>query len=252
MIKKTLPQEHSFHLNINNEKEISLICTKENLRELTIGFLYNEGLIAGLDQLQDLKIYENDTRANILLSGAKKDQTTEYLIRTTGLGGLALCDKSDLQPAILKEVYDFAYINKCKSIMSQYAVQYAKTGGIHCSAIFNSQTVLAVYEDIGRHNTLDKLAGCCLLKKIHAADTIMITTGRISLDMVKKTARMGCSVIVSYTTPTQQAYELAKELNISLIGYIGRESMQIYCGQKRISTVAVPDISATIKDKSKK
>ena len=115
------------------------------------------------------------------------------------------------------------------------AVRYATTGGIHCSALFDDKSLLAIQEDISRHSTLDKLAGYCIRKEISMEDTLLITSGRISSDMVFKAGKLGASVIASYSTASQQAYEEACKAGITLIAYLGKAKECICCGEERIS-----------------
>lgn len=227
---KKLPEEHSFRLKLNHNQTFSLICTNESLKELVIGFLYNEGLISNLSEITSLQIDADGSKAEV---SCKNDMILET-VRTTGLGGIGLQKKVALKPRKGMMTYSMDYILHCKDVMSEKCVKYASTGGMHCSAVFDQQGMIACYEDIGRHNTLDKLAGKCLLEEFDASDCLLITTGRISQDMMKKMGKIGVSVIASYSTVTQQAYELAKELGITVITYIGKSSQQIHCGAKRI------------------
>jgi len=105
---------------------------------------------------------------------------------------------------------------------------------MHCTALFSDEKLLMFYEDIGRHNSFDKITGRCLMDGTDARDCLLITTGRVSEDMVKKAAGLGISVIASHSTPTDKALELAENCGITLIGYIRREKLNIYCGGERL------------------
>ena len=105
---------------------------------------------------------------------------------------------------------------------------YRKAGGVHTSALCNTSNVLVAMEDIGRHNTLDKIAGWCINNSISIAPSIILTTGRISSEMLQKSSRIGASILVSRTAPSSLAIELANKLGICLIGYARRDRLKIY------------------------
>lgn len=241
-MSRALPQEHSFQLKINQKNAISLICTREALRELAVGWLYNEGLISGLEDIRDLQICpsESDEKGSygeVLHKEASLNPCADEgveTVRTTGLGGIGVNRAVPLGKIEIDRKYSQEYILECKDAMAKNCPKYEETGGMHCSALFDQNGLVLLYEDIGRHNTLDKLAGRCLLDDIAASDCLLITTGRISKDMVKKAARMGVSVIASYKTPTEQAYQMAKKLGMTVIGYLRKMPLQVYCGVERI------------------
>jgi FdhD protein len=87
---------------------------------------------------------------------------------------------------------------------------------------------------VGRHNTLDKIQGQCLLEGVDTKDRILLTTGRLSAEMLNKAAKMQVPVLVSRTSPTDLAVELAKAWGITLIGYARGEQMQVYSGEERV------------------
>jgi FdhD protein len=108
------------------------------------------------------------------------------------------------------------------------AEQYRSHGGIHSAAIGDADGLLLYAEDIGRHNTLDRLAGEALFKGIEAQDKMLVTSGRISSEMVAKAARLGVGLMASRTSPTDKAIELCEQAGITMVGYLRGSSMEIY------------------------
>ena len=106
--------------------------------------------------------------------------------------------------------------------MDEAAVEYHATRGMHCSALFRDGEMLGCFEDIGRHNTLDKLAGHCLLNGIPAQGALLATTGRVSAEMCAKALRLGVAAVASCSGPTDQAVRLAREAGVMLVGYAGK------------------------------
>ena len=105
---------------------------------------------------------------------------------------------------------------------------------MHTSALSDGQRLLVVAEDVGRHNTLDKIRGECLQRGIPTADNILLTTGRISSEMLRKAADMEVPVVVSRTSPTSLSLDLAETWDITLIGYVRGRRMRVYSGSWRL------------------
>ena len=111
---------------------------------------------------------------------------------------------------------------------------YRVTRGVHTSGLSDGDKLLAVAEDVGRHNTVDKLWGACLLHGIDTAGQIMLATGRISSEMLNKAAKMRVPVVASRTSPTSLSVRLAWEWNITLIGYARGTRFNVYAAAWRL------------------
>jgi FdhD protein len=115
---------------------------------------------------------------------------------------------------------------------------YRAAGGIHAAAVLDAGgQVLALGEDIGRHNAMDKALGYCLLRGIPLDDKLVLTTGRASYDMVAKGARVGVPILASLSSPTSLAVELAEAVGCTLLGYLRGRSIRIYTHAWRITGV---------------
>ena len=111
---------------------------------------------------------------------------------------------------------------------------YRISGGIHTSALCENEDILVMAEDIGRHNTLDKIVGECLFRKLSAKNKIMVTSGRLSSEMVRKAARMEIPVVASLTSPTERAIVVGKEAGITLTGYARGKRLSVYSHPERL------------------
>jgi FdhD protein len=110
---------------------------------------------------------------------------------------------------------------------------YRETGGVHTSVLSDGEKVLLSAEDIGRHNTLDKIAGLCLMGNVWPETRILITTGRISSEMLQKAARLQAPILISRTSPSSLSIEMAERYGITLIGYARRQRFNVYSNAQR-------------------
>lgn len=236
-----LPEEHLMDLDIEGVRRISLICTNADLQELVFGFLRNEGIIESCEDVAHWEVNPDHTLAKVFL---RKETLERYRaqgeipadLRPSGLGGHQL--KFDL--SIPRSDDEFVLTNDDLRTfgqkMDEYAVLHKRMGGVHCSALFSEGELLSVFEDIGRHNTLDKISGDLLIRGIKPGkQCVLVTTGRISSDMARKAACLGASVICSYSVATKRAFDAAQMANLTLVGYLGRSYMKVLCGEHRIA-----------------
>ena len=113
---------------------------------------------------------------------------------------------------------------------------YRETGGVHTSGLCDGEKIVISAEDIGRHNTLDKIAGLCLMKNVWPETRILITTGRISSEMLQKAARMQAPILISRTSPSSLSIEMAERYGITLIGYARKHRFNVYSNKQRIDS----------------
>ena len=107
---------------------------------------------------------------------------------------------------------------------------------MHTSALADGDKLALVAEDVGRHNTLDKLRGMALMKGLDTRDMILLSTGRVSSEMIGKARQMGTPIVCSRTSPTSLSVALAEQWNITLVGYLRRNSMNVYAGKAVINS----------------
>lgn len=235
-----LPEEHLMDLDIEGIRRISLICTDADLQELVFGFLRNEGIISSRDDVAEWSLNPHHTLAMVRLADAARERYSALGdipadLRPSGLGGHQL--RFDLSIPYSNDdfILSFNELRMYEHEMDTRAVLHKRMGGVHCSALFCEGKLISVFEDIGRHNTLDKISGDLLLRGLQPGkQCVLLTTGRISSDMARKAACLGASMICSYSIATKRAFDAAEAANLTLVGYLGRKSMRVLCGDQRV------------------
>jgi len=115
---------------------------------------------------------------------------------------------------------------------------YARARGVHAAGLADGEQLLAMAEDVGRHNTLDKLLGTCLRLGIETRGRLLLATGRVSSEMMQKAAQMGIPFVASRNSPTSLSVEMARAWGITLVGYVRRQTLRVYSGPERLGVPA--------------
>jgi FdhD protein len=223
-------------LTVNGEVWITFMCTPIHLEALSVGFLYNEGIITSMDEVADARVCEHGDNVDVWLHHAVVQPTNWR--RTSGCtGGVTAVDllakpnvnfgenRFTVQPDAIMELVE-------KLFESQEL--YRDTGGVHTSALSDGEKVIVAADDIGRHNTLDKIAGLCLMNDLWPENRILITTGRISSEMLQKAAQLNVPILISRTSPSSLSIEMAERYGITLIGYARKHRFNVYSNGQRI------------------
>lgn len=238
-IETAVPRETAVTLYLNDEELATLLATPQKLKELAVGFLYSEGILKELSALKNVLVEEKN--GMVWVETEKKTYLGKLLHKrflTSGCGkGTSFLNVADLK-GIERLDSDITIsagrITSLMKAMFEQAELYKKAGGIHSSALSDGQKIIAMSEDIGRHNTLDKILGECFLASIKTEDKILLTTGRISSEMLLKATKTGIPIIVSRSAPTNLAVEAAERLGVTLIGYARASSARVYSNEWRV------------------
>jgi FdhD protein len=185
-----------------------------------------------MSDVASMRVCEEDSLADVKLSkpGFK---LPERRTLASGCGG-GVSFATEKHKITSKLTVTPEEISSLMKQLNDRAELYKFCGGVHTSALGNKDNVLVVAEDIGRHNTLDKIMGECLLTKLSTQDKVLLTTGRISSEMLSKAARMETPVVVSRSSPTDRSIALAKEMGITLIGYVRGSRLSVYTHNERV------------------
>ena len=223
-------------LTVNSEVWLTFMCTPVHLEAMAVGFLFNEGIIDSMADVADVRLCEHGDNVDIWLT-RQVEQPSKWT-RTSGCSGGVTAVESIARPRAAYAPNGFVLpAERIGQLVDQlFDVQelYRETGGVHTSALTDGERILLSAEDIGRHNTLDKIAGLCLMGGIVPERRILITTGRISSEMLQKAVRFGAGILISRTSPSSLSIELAEKWGVTLIGYARRNRFNLYAHPERI------------------
>ena len=228
-------------LTVNGEIWLTLLCTPIDLEALAVGFLFNESLIQYFDEIDSVHVCSSGNNIDVWINHSV-DKPEKWL-RTSGCtGGITFVgtEISTTSASVLnlnETRITPIQVNNFLDELLQAQSLYRIVGGVHTSAVSDGNSILASAEDIGRHNTLDKIAGHCLMEGINLSRRIIVTTGRISSEMLQKSIRLGASVLISRTAASSLSIQMAHAWGITLIGYARRNQFRVYTHPERIVTV---------------
>ena len=235
-VKAEVVREQPVTVYVNGERFLTLLCSPFDLEPLVLGYLWMEKVIAGLDEVASLSVSEVDGRADVTLTRPVTLPTERILTSGCG-GGITFRIDPRLFPRVRStlKVKPEALAARLHDLLRD-ARHYHASRGIHGAALADADRVLLIAEDVGRHNAVDKLKGLALLRGLPTDDRILLSTGRVSSEMLLKAARMGVPLIASRTSPTEMAVALAEQLNVTVCGYVRPDGLNLYTGEGLLLT----------------
>ncbi len=239
---------------LNQREQFSLSVTMRTPghdKELAIGFLFTEGIIADISEVNSIEYCETvkpDEKGNVIrieLSPEVKvdeEKLSRHFYTSSSCG---VCGKSSIE-AIKVEIPETktsftkvgaSLVYKLPDVLKQAQKVFEHTGGLHACGFFELDgSLLRLREDVGRHNAVDKLIGSLVIeKKLPAVEKILVLSGRISFELVQKAARAGIQFIAAIGAPSSLAIKMAKKHQITMVGFLKNSSFNIYSGKERIN-----------------
>jgi FdhD protein len=230
--------------------------TPINDPELVMGFLYAEGIIQSVDDVSGLSYWGPKVGPlnihNTLVVDLRRAPGTDLKRLERNFfthAGCGICGKTALEalvipraPALTTEAdglatFESTTLRSLPEKMRNAQNEFERTGGLHASAMFDTQgNMLSLFEDIGRHNAMDKLVGSLLQSgSLPIVEGIVVVSGRASFELVQKALMANFSIFVSVGAPSSLALDLAKEYDLTLIGFTSENSLNIYNGNWRVN-----------------
>ena len=228
---------------VNDQELVTLLCSPTHQKNMAVGFLFSEGIFSQKDEIETIILNENKGVVWVKLNKKLEINDNFRKGRTITSGcarGLTfhkVFDDWNSEYITSKLTVKAKTISDISAELKQNSSLYQKSGGAHSATLYHQNNFMFSREDIGRHNAVDKIIGECLIKGISGEDKILMTSGRISSEILLKTARWGIPILISRGAPTLAAVKLADELGITLIGFARGRRINIYANSWRIKNL---------------
>ncbi|MDD2619545.1 MAG: formate dehydrogenase accessory sulfurtransferase FdhD [Syntrophomonadaceae bacterium] len=234
-----LVKEMPLTIFINGEEISTLICSPDASVELGIGYLINDGWLKSPEQIKDIK-YEEENGMLWLESFkplSSKNAHKRFVSDTN--------DKSQSVPYLKKDALQIKPVNSDAKFKAEHLLylvgllednsdNFRLTGGVHSAALADDKGIIVQYEDIGRHNAVDKIIGYAFLNRIPLHDKCLVLSGRVATEILVKIARNGIPLLLSRSAAMFLAVQLAKKWDVCVVGFARGQKFNIYSHQERI------------------
>lgn len=235
-------EEKPLHIFLNKTHYVTILCSPSNLKELTVGHLLSEGIVKSTEEIEEVNLKDDGTcsaklKADVNLEKRLKLSKLHSRIIPSACGSPSPYQYSRKLSKVKSSLNVRAeVIFNCVNRLNVIAETFRKTGGVHAAAIYKSNGALvALAEDVGRHNAVDKVIGISALNKISFSECFLALSGRLTGDIVFKAARLGLPIVASLAAATDSGIALAKDANLTLVGFVRGNRMNLYTFPERIN-----------------
>lgn len=247
-IARSLPEEAPVALVFNGETQAVMMATPADLDDFAVGFAIGEGIITTPAQIEGFEIVEHaqgiETRMLLEDRAAKALQSRRRAM--TGPVGCGLCgiDSLDQAERDLPRVDSTLRLSRdlvarASDALRQHQPLHDQTHAVHAAGFLTpEQGLIAVREDVGRHNALDKLIGHLMQSSLDPASGAIVMTSRLSVELVQKAALAGCPVLIAVSAPTALAVRTAENAGLTLAAFARGGGFDLYSHPERIQTGA--------------
>ena len=235
-------EEKPLHLFVNTSYWATILCSPSNLKELAIGHLFSEGILKAITEIREVVLKKTDNSCIVTLNDKINVEERIGLSRlhqrvvTSACGGQSAYHYSRKPPKIKSDltVSSKVLFDSVKQLNFKAEV-FRQTGGVHAAALYKADgSLVALAEDVGRHNAVDKVIGLAALKSIQFGECFLASTGRLSGDIVFKAAKVGLPIVSSLGAALDSGIEMAIAANLTLAGFVRGKRMNIYNAPERI------------------
>lgn len=241
-LEDMIATEYALTIHVNDQEMATVVCTPEHLDDLVIGFLFSEGVIRDISQLQDLTVSLHAGKARVKTSTSVNFNQAFYNKRYIG----SCCGKSRQSFYFYNDVHTAKRVEDTTQIapsavltlveqMEDSANLFQETGGVHAASLCDANGIIQTRMDIGRHNALDKLYGHAIRSGVSLDGKVITFSGRLSSEVVLKVGKIGAAIVLAKSAPTSLAIDIADELNITAIGFVRNGSFNVYTHPWRVA-----------------
>jgi FdhD protein len=245
---RLIPEETAIALTYNGGTYAVMMGTPQNLQDFAIGFSLSEGIVQSPEEIESLDIVEIDDgiELRMWLKPSSAELVNERRRHIAGPTGCGICGVESIAEAIRHAAivpkgrvfspHDIMAAMASMTVLQQINIQ---TRAVHAAAFWTpAHGLVALREDVGRHNALDKLAGALAQERVSASEGIVLLTSRVSVEMVQKTAAIGAPLMVAVSTPTALAVRMADAAGITLAAIARADGFEIFTHPGRLAAGA--------------
>jgi len=243
---RSIPEESAVALTYNGGTYAVMMASPRDLKDFAVGFSLSEGIVQSPEDIDSLDIVDlkDGIELRIWLKQSKADLLSERRRHIAGPTGCGLCGIDSVSEAVRPAAVVppgglFAPQQIMAALQSMPPLQTLdiETRAVHAAAFWTAaRGIVALREDVGRHNALDKLAGALALDKIPANEGMVLLTSRVSVEMVQKAAAMGAPLVVAVSAPTALAVRMADAAGITLAAIARADGFEVFTHPQRITS----------------
>ena len=244
--KDFVAEETPLHIFLNQTHYVTILCSPNQLKELAVGHLLSEGVLKSTDEIREIRM-EKGGKCRVRLKpdiDAEKrisisQPFTRLIVSACGSPDYwppsKLIDRLSLVKMNLGLTVEARIISEAVKRLNTLAETFRNTGGVHIAALYSTNgELMAFSEDVGRHNAVDKVIGVAALKKLDFENSFLALSGRLTGDIVLKSARMRIPIVASLAAAISSGVETARRTGITLIGFVRGKRMNVYTNPERI------------------
>jgi len=251
---RVVPEEMPIAFSYGGSTQAVMMGTPADLEDFAVGFSLTEGIVTSMAEIEEITVVDEGRGLDVQvrLAEDKEDALRARRRHMAGPVGCGLCGIESIEQAVrvVPDVSAISLLLSSSDVTEAVAALngaqplHAQTHAVHGAGFWlPGSGLLAVREDVGRHNALDKLAGAVIRQGRTGAEGVVVVTSRISVEMVQKTAILGAGVLIAISAPTALAIRTAEEAGMTLIALTRGEDFEIFTRSDRIITETVADVA---------
>ncbi|HOO90805.1 MAG TPA: formate dehydrogenase accessory sulfurtransferase FdhD [Syntrophales bacterium] len=233
-IVEPIIRENPVDIFFNSRKVATIACTGIHLEELAVGFIFSIGAIGALGDIQKIEVNPDGSRVDVLTTNEIPAESTHSELFVLSSGAKTSGSRKKKDPITSDMLIRPTKIIEFMEELLTSSPLHKETHGTHCSALADTEKIIVLRDDIGRHNTIDMLGGYAILNGIDCSDKVIVKTGRVSSEIAEKVWTLGIPIMISHSVPTSEAVGILRNAGITLIGHVRGGSFKVYCNERRI------------------